>query len=202
MLRILVIGLVLLVGAMMLLPRPQAPLPEVASVFTEPRSLPEIALTDAAERPFSLENFRGVYTLMFFGFTHCTDICPPTLLMLADVRKRLNNATPPEVLFVSVDPNRDTPSVIADYLEFFDADFQGVTGSDEALAPWIEGLGITVHKTEQNGEYYNMVHNGTLFVIGPQAQLLAVFGGSAHQAETVASDFLRIRASAGGLPNP
>jgi protein SCO1/2 len=199
MLRILVVGLVLLVGAMMLLPRPQAPLPEVASMFTEARPLPEIALTDTEGQAFSLDNLRGQYTLMFFGFTHCTDICPPTLLMLAEARKRLADRTPPQILFVSVDPHRDTPQVIAEYLEFFDADFKGVTGSDAALAPWVKALGITVHKTEQDGEYYNMVHNGTLFVIGPEAELVAVFGGSAHSVDTVANDFLRIRAHAGGL---
>jgi protein SCO1/2 len=198
MLRILVVGLVLLVGAMLLLPRgaPPVPAPTVATALPEPRPLPDIELVDTAGRPFGVADLRGEFSLLFFGFTHCPDICPLTLQVLAAARDRLSDATAPRVVFVSVDPYRDTPERIRDYLANFDPDFVGVTGSDEALAPWIQALGVTVHKNERDGEHYNVTHNGTIYVINPDAELIGIFGGTSHEAETVATDFARLRARA------
>jgi protein SCO1/2 len=198
MLRIVVIALVLLVAAMFLLPRGRdaVPAPEIATVLEPPLSLPEFTLADDAGRPFTAADLRGDYRLMFFGFTSCPDICPLTLQVLATVRSELRTQAPnlvPDVVFVSVDPGRDTPARIRDYLNNFDSAFVGVTGSDAELAPLIGALGVTVHKTEIDGEYYNVVHNGTVFVIGPRAELIAIFGGSSHDAAAIVSDFLRIR---------
>lgn len=198
MLRILIIALVMLVAAMFLLPRDRelVPAPETATVLEPPPALPEFALADDAGRPFTTANLRGDYRLLFFGFTYCPDICPLTLQVLANVQSQLRAQAPelvPEVVFVSVDPRRDSPERIRAYLNNFDRQFRGVTGPDERLEPLIKALGLTVHKTEIDGEQYNVVHNGTVFVIGPNAELVAVFGGSSHEAGAIVSDYLRIR---------
>lgn len=198
MLRILVVSLLLLVAAMLLLPRPRDVLPatETATVVDAPLPLPAFSLVDSAGQPFTDEDLRGGHHLVFFGFTHCPDICPLTLTVLRSVREQIAAQAPavePGVVFVSVDPQRDTPSRIREYLNNFDSSFVGVTGSEVQLEPLVKALGVTVHKTEVDGERYNVVHNGTIYVIGPDAALVAVFGGSDHDARAVVSDYLRIR---------
>jgi len=96
-------------------------------------------------------------------------------------------------VFVSVDPQRDNPDRIRDYLANFDPDFLGLTAADEVLAPLLETLGVVVHKDEQDGEYYNVVHNGTVYLLDASGQWIGLFGGSEHEASQIASDFLRIR---------
>jgi protein SCO1 len=198
MLRVLIVGLVLLVAAMMMLlprTRPVEP-PEVATVIPEPPTLPDVALAGADGNDTSMAELAGEFKLMFFGFTNCPDVCPLTLQVLAEAVREIEAAQPelaPDVVFVSVDPNRDSPGRIRAYLRNFDPDFIGVTAKDAALAPLTTMLGVAVHKTEHDGQHYNVVHNGTIYVIGPDNRWLALFGGSSHVAGTVASDYLKIR---------
>jgi protein SCO1/2 len=202
MLRVLVVALVLLVAAMLMVPRNREAPPgssgraQVATVLPQPRPLPDFALTDTLGREFTRASLHGRHRLLFFGFTHCPDICPLTLQVLATAVDEIAARAPelvPEVVFVSVDPQRDSPDRIRDYLRNFDAQFVGVVGSDAALEPLIQALGVSVHKVETDGEHYNVVHNGTVFVIDPDAALVAIFGGSSHDAQTIVSDYLRIR---------
>jgi protein SCO1/2 len=202
MLRVLVIALVLLVAAMLMMPRNRLPPgnagagTQVATVLPQPRPLPEFALTDTTGNEFTRASLRGRHRLLFFGFTHCPDICPLTLQVLATAVDDIAAQAPelvPEVVFVSVDPHRDSPERVRDYLRNFDAQFVGAVGSDEALEPLLQALGVTVHKVESDGEHYNVVHNGTVFVIDPDAALVAIFGGSSHAAPVLVSDYLRIR---------
>jgi protein SCO1/2 len=202
MLRVLVVALVLLVAAMLMLPRNREATPhavaatQAATVLPQPRPLPEFALIDSSGREFTRASLSGRYRLLFFGFTHCPDICPLTLQVLATAVDEIAARAPelvPEVVFVSVDSRRDTPERIREYLRNFDARFVGAVGSDPALEPLIQMLGVTVHKVETDGEHYNVVHNGTVFVIDPDAALAAIFGGSSHDAQVIVSDYLRIR---------
>ena len=210
MLRVLVVALVLLVAAMLMIPRNREAVPhapnvatQTATVLPRPRPLPEFALIDASGGEFTLANLRGRHRLLFFGFTHCPDICPLTLQVLATAVDEIATRAPelvPEVVFVSVDSRRDTPERIREYLRNFDARFVGAVGSDPALEPLIQMLGVTVHKVETDGEHYNVVHNGTVYVIDPDAALAAIFGGSSHDAEAIVSDYLRIRGAPVAAP--
>lgn len=200
-LRIVVVALVLLVAAMFLLPRGRNAVPATAAATVLPESLPlpELALRDDLGRPFTTADLRGDYHLLFFGFTNCPDICPLTLQVLATTIAELEASSPrlaPQVVFVSVDPERDTPERIRQYLANFDPEFIGISGPDEALQPLVEALGVTVHKTEVDGEHYNVVHNGAIYVISPDAGWIAVFTGSTHDAAVIASDYLKIRRGA------
>ena len=203
MLRIIVVALVLLVAAMLMVPRNRATPPATASAETQaatllpqPRPLPEFTLTDTAGREFTRASLHGRHRLLFFGFTYCPDICPLTLQVLATAVDEIAARAPelvPEVVFVSVDPNRDTPARIRDYLRNFDAQFIGVVGPEAALEPLVQALGVTVHRVETDGQQYNVVHNGTVFVVDSDASLVAIFGGSSHDAAVLVSDYLRIR---------
>ena len=194
MLRVLVVGLVVLVAAMFMVPRAPSPT-AAATVLPEPRALPEVDLVDAHGSRFDLDAFRGRFSLLYFGFTQCPDVCPLTLKVLADAHAKLNERAPqavPQVVFVSVDPERDTPAAIAQYLDHFDASFVGATGSDARLAPLVTALGVTVEKHHHGDDHYSVTHNDTVYVIGPDAQLIAVASGP-HDAATLASDYIKIR---------
>ena len=194
MLRVLVVGLVVLVAAMFMMPRPTSP-PSAATILPEPRELPAVELVDAHGSRLDLDAFRGHFSLLYFGFTQCPDVCPLTLKALADARAKVSDRAPqavPQVVFVSVDPERDTPAAIAQYLGHFDASFVGATGSDARLAPLVAALGVTVEKHHHGEDHYSVTHNDTVYVIGPNAELVAIASGP-HDPATLASDYIKIR---------
>ena len=198
MLRVLVIGLVLLVGVMLAttnLHRPLPP-PNQASYFETPLELPAFNLDGTDNETFSRDNLRGQFSLLFFGFTNCPDICPLTLATLAQAYGELAAAVgePPVVVFVSVDPNRDTTDRIGTYLQNFDARFTGATGSRRNLDPLLRTLGVSVMIHELPDQpSYSVTHNGTIYMIGPDAELIATIDGS-ESASNIATDFRRVRA--------
>ena len=110
-----------------------------ALVLQAPRALPDFLLTDHEQRPFGPARLQGRWTLLFFGFTHCPDVCPTTLNTLAGLAQALEDLPPalqPSITMVSVDPMRDTAEVLSTYVPFFDPDFVGVTGEmGEVLTP-------------------------------------------------------------------
>jgi protein SCO1/2 len=195
MLRVLVVALVVLVAAVFLVPRGDRSPLAAATWLPDALALPAVELVDETGKAQDLGAFRGRFSLLFFGFTNCPDVCPLTLKVLADARAELLKRAPravPQVVFVSVDPSRDTPSRIASYLDNFDPEFLGMTASDERLAPLLKSLGVTVEKHAHGGEQYTVVHNPTVYFIGPDAHLIAVASGT-HDAATIAADYLKIR---------
>jgi protein SCO1/2 len=204
MLRILVVALVVLVAAMFLLPRAQrGEPPQTATVLPEPRPLADVRFLDKSGRQTHLRDYQGDFTLLFFGFTNCPDVCPLTLSLLAEVRAEVARRAPrwtPRVLFVSVDPNRDTPERIAAYLNGFDPEFAGVTATDAELEPLLAALGVAVERHAHDGDNYNVVHNSAIYILDPNAEWIAVSTGP-HDPKVVASDYLRIRQRhSGGQP--
>lgn len=196
MLRILVVALVVLVAAMFLLPRGQrGQPPQTATILPEARPLADVRFVDKNGRPTQLSDFKGDFTLLFFGFTNCPDVCPLTLSLLAQVRADIAARAPrlaPRVLFVSVDPNRDTPQRIAAYLNGFDPEFAGVTAADEELKPLLDALGVAVERHDHGGANYNVVHNSAIYVLDANVEWIAVSTGP-HDPKVVADDYLRIR---------
>jgi len=198
MLRILIVVLVLLVAAMFVLPRGQrGAAPQNATELPQPTALADVRFIDQSGREAHFSDYKGDFTLLFFGFTNCPDVCPLTLQLLAQVRADIASRAPrftPHVLFVSVDPGRDTPERIAAYLSGFDPAFTGVTASDADLAPLLAQLGVAVEKEHDHsgGGHYNVVHNSAIYVLDPNADWIAVSTGP-HDPKVFASDYLRIR---------
>ncbi len=196
-LRVLVIALVLLAGAAVWVSasRQSLPAPAIATVLPEPLALPAVQLTDQRGLDFPTSELTGDFSLLFFGFTNCPDICPITLQTLAnvDAELRARGSEPPRLVFVSVDPERDTPAQIERYLGNFNANFVGLTGSQLALQPLLAALGVTVQRHQlPNQEFYNVTHNSTVYLVGPQAEWLAIFSAP-HDASVIATDYLRVR---------
>lgn len=151
-------------------------MPQLASGTWLPQSrvVNEFQLTDAHGRSFTRHDLQGAPTLVFFGFTHCPDVCPTTLLKLAQVRRRAAVAGL-RVLFVSVDPQRDTPPVLSAYLQAFDPHFEGVTGDAHTLAGLAANFGVAVNRVELPGGDYTMDHSAVVFLLDDSARIVAVF---------------------------
>lgn len=169
--------------------------PEFATVLPERRPLPEFALVDHNGEPFTRERFLGRMSLVFFGFTHCPDICPATLGKLASARRQLDaaGAPLPQIVMVSVDPERDTPEKLAAYVSHFGADIVGVTGPEEELLALTEPLGIWFEK-QPLGESYTVSHSTAVLVVNRRGELQALFG-TPHRVESFVHDVPLLMAS-------
>lgn len=207
MLRIVVVFLVVLVAAMFIFRGRHVAAPENATELPQPTPLADVRFVDKSGEETHLSDLRGDFTVVFFGFTNCPDVCPLTLAMLAQARADIASRAPrftPRVLFVSVDPERDTPEKIGAYLDRFDAAFLGVTAPDAELEPLLKQLGVAVEREHDHGGggSYNVVHNSAIYVLDANADWIAVSTGP-HDPKVFASDYLRIRQRhAGGGSRP
>jgi len=128
-------------------------------------------LTDHNGKPRHLEDFRGKAVVLFFGFTHCHDICPTTLAETAAALKKLGaDADLVQVLFVTIDPERDTPDSLAKYVTAFDPRFLGLRGDAQATSRAAKEFKVFYEK-RKTGESYSMDHSGQTYVIDPQGRL-------------------------------
>ena len=194
-LRIIVVAMIALVGVVALLPRTTVPPPEAATEWPQPRPLPLVEFRNAAGMTFSTADLRERFSLVFFGFTNCPDICPTSMAVLAQAMQQLgDSSTPlPRVVLISVDPARDDPAALRAYLDRFDETFQGLTTNEAALAPLLDALGVHVMKQSLGNELYTVTHNPQVFVVSPAADVIATLS-SATDPAGVARDYRRIRA--------
>ncbi len=140
----------------------------------QPRSLTEFHLQDLSGREFTRDDLRGHPTLLFFGFTHCPDVCPTTLVTLAQLQ-RLAPLPNCRVVFVSIDPDRDSAEALQVYLGAFSKEFIGLRGERQALAPLLNSLNAIAVRENLPGGGYTMDHSATLYLLNDRAQLVAVF---------------------------
>jgi protein SCO1/2 len=156
----------------------------------------DFQLTDQNGKPFSLETLKEGWHFLFFGYTHCPDVCPTTLATMNVAWQQLqtegltDNA---QVVFISVDPGRDSLARLAEYVPYFNEDFLGVTGDPKQIKRLTGDLGVlyAVHDDEGD-DNYNVDHSAAILLINPRGQLQALFKAP-HDAGTIARDFKRIR---------
>lgn len=167
----LLLGLVLL-GHYHRLARSQQPtLADLGYVSIDtPSYVSDLPLVDSRGSPTSLREIAKRWTIVFFGFTHCPDVCPTTLsilnLALEDV------AGPPEVVMVTVDPARDTPSKVGDYVRAFNPAFIGLSGNESTIRRVADELGISYQVVASDDAWeYIVEHSGALVVLGPGGTL-------------------------------
>ncbi len=131
-----------------------------------------LALTDHNGKPRTLADFNGKVVVLFFGFTHCPDACPTTMLELANVAKALGpDAERMQVLFVTVDPERDTPEVLRQYVPSFNPSFLGLYGTPEETSRAAKAFKVYFQKQAQPGGSYTMDHSAGTFVLDPKGRL-------------------------------
>jgi protein SCO1 len=176
---ILVAGVAAIAGAglgMLLFPADEPVEFTAGTRLTEPRPLPEFELTGHDGRAVTRDAFAGDWTLVFYGFTHCPDVCPNTLFMLDRVVARLaeEGHQTPGVLFISVDPERDSPQQIAEYVNYFNPGFLGATGDEENLATVAASMSVA-YELRALDEGYDVIHSSAVLLIDPEARLHALF---------------------------
>lgn len=139
-----------------------------AIVFDNPRIIKDFELVDHNGKPFTLANLQSKWTIMFFGFTHCPDICPTTMAKLAQVYNKLDSdiAKQTQVVLVSVDPARDTPDNMQTYTTHFHNDFLGVSGNFLQTMQLTQNLNVAFRKVPL-GDDYTVDHTGNLVIINP-----------------------------------
>lgn len=147
------------------------------TLFDPPVPMPNFELLDTGGQPFRLEEARGDITLVYFGYTFCPDVCP---LTLADVKKALAELEERDrvhVVFISVDPERDTPEVLDRYVHAFDPEFIGLTGEFEKLQTVMKPFGAYAEKEKAEGSAseYLVNHTARLYLINPQGELLLTY---------------------------
>ncbi len=160
------------------------------------RALPAFELVAHDQRPFAREDFNGHWSLLFFGYTHCPDICPITLQALADAVGQIGDADVRDALriyFVSIDPERDSPAQLAEYVAYFNPGFTGLTAPLENLRPLTRALGIAHdfrNKTD-DATAYDVDHSSAIVLINPNAEFAGIFGAP-HDPAVLARDLTRI----------
>lgn len=142
-------------------------------LFPQARDVPAFSLQQSDGTALTPGELRGHWTLVFLGFTHCPDICPTTLSDLAQAQKAwadLPAATRPRLLFVSVDPERDTPAKVGEYAAFFHADTLAATAPVPALEDFAASLGMVFMKVATAAGDYSMDHSNVLVVLDPSGR--------------------------------
>lgn len=151
--------------------------PVAATVLPDPMPLPQFRLTAGDGAPFTRDSLLGEHHLLFFGFTECPDVCPITLQQLAAMRRLLSergSETLPDIVFVSVDPERDSVEAVAEYAQAFGSGVTGVRGELEALEALTRTLGV-FHARPATEQGYTVEHSAAVFVIDDAARYSAVF---------------------------
>ena len=138
-------------------------------------------MVDQNNSDFTLEHFRGKWSFLFFGYTHCPDICPITMQQMKEANGKLLDQHPElestiQMIFVSVDGERDTPEHLKNYVEFF-GDFIGLTGSEVQLQGLTTQLGVpySIEPHEPGNQNYLVEHSGAIFLISPQGMLASIY---------------------------
>ena len=163
--------------------------PEYSTVLTKPIKLDEFLLTADDDSVFSNQSLEDKWSLLFFGYTHCPDVCPLTLHQLAQANKELADKldSTPDIIMVSVDPDRDTSEILQKYVRSFGENVSGVTGNNEELDKLTSQLGIFYNANKHEGENYSVNHSAAVILINKNAEFHAVFSAP-HSIEHFVSD--------------
>ena len=179
--------------------RPPAPPPELVGVLRpEFRQLQPFELNDHNNAVFNRKRFEGKWTFVFFGYTSCPDICPATLYVLNSVQGLLEDETGEvpddmQVLFVSVDPARDTTEKLAAYITHFNKKFIGATADKAAIDKLTRQFGAGyVLEPETAPGHYLVAHTSAIFLVDPLGRLVASFS-QPHYPKTIASQYRKIQ---------
>ncbi len=176
---------------------PPVPQLQQATLLPSAKPIAGFNLINDKGETFTLDNLKGHWTFAFFGYTHCPDVCPTSLGMLGKVMHKLKDSGHldgmAQGVFFSVDPQRDTPEMLARYVSYFYPDFIGVTGNPDEIQSLTRQLGILYMRTEGgSNDDYLIDHSAGIILFDPDARFHALFNVP-HDPDKIASDFLLIR---------
>lgn len=170
-----------------------------ATVLPNARPLIGFNLVDQNNHPFSQAQLKGQWSYLFFGFTNCPDVCPTTLKVMQNMWETLptkrGEIGHPELYFVSVDPERDKPEILKKYVQYFNLEFNAVTGKLDEIDKLTNQIGILYGFDEKDGDNdqeYIVNHSAQLILVDPKGRMRAVISPP-HVAKTIAANFQTIR---------
>lgn len=159
------------------------------------KSVPDFELLDANAAPITQTVFDDHWSIVFFGYTHCPDICPITLQVMKNVVSKVSEQqqTEPQIIFMSVDPVRDTSDIMKKYIGFFDENFVGITGDMNDVHALTRSLGIVASFTAnaEDPDNYIVDHTASMLLIDPQRRVRAKISAP-HVADTIVEDYLTL----------
>lgn len=181
----------------------QATLKQATLLPADFRQVPEFAMYNQHQQTVGRELFLDTWSLVFFGYTSCPDICPVSMAVLkqaqqiiAEAQTQSSTQAPdtPHIVFISVDPMRDTAERLKAYMDYFDKDFIGLSGDQSEILALTRTLGIAykIGSDAETNPNYLVDHSAVFLLINPSAGLQAIFSAP-HDPETIASDYLKIR---------
>lgn len=181
-----------------MLDRSHGPTLAKATLIDPGKPVPPMTFVDDQGQPFGPEQLRGHWSILFFGFTSCPDVCPTTLALLAQVEKKLADLPTeqrPHIVLVSVDAKRDTPERLAQYVKSFSPTFTGVTAGDqEAVEEFALKLGVPVAISPLPDGNYTVDHSAAIFFVDPSGALRAL-SSTPHNVAIIAEDYRSIVAA-------
>ena len=165
-----------------------------ATRFPEAREIASFSLIDHNKAVFDNSVLKDRWSFIFFGYTHCPDVCPTTLSVLNSVAQKLGDLDEDiRFVFLSVDPERDTPEQLAQFVSYFNSDFVGVTGTPEGIEQITRQLGV-LHiraQPEEGASGYLVDHSASVFLFDPDGRYHAVFSPPLS-ADAIAGDFKKM----------
>lgn len=165
------------------------------TALAEPRAIADFELIDQRGGAFGRQALAGHWSLVFTGFTNCPDICPTTLTLLATLGKRLRRDDL-QLVFVSVDPDRDTPSQLAQYVGHFDSAMIGATGTTAQIDRLCAELGLAYVLNPGTAGEYTVDHSTALVLIDPKVRVAAYFQPP-HDPDALVADLSALMGGAG-----
>jgi len=159
--------------------------------FPEPEALQSISLTDHNSEALTEENFKDKWTFVYVGYTFCPDACPMTLNTLNQLNTLIESQsdTQASTLLVSVDPERDTPDHLKDYVKYFNDGFAGATGTPDAIREFADQVkAVYALPDDRSDPNYLVDHSSSIILINPDASVQAIFTPP-QEAEALANDF-------------
>ena len=160
------------------------------------RTVPPFTLASGEGEPLTESVLEGRWSLMFFGFTNCPDVCPITLSVMKQVVDELERREiePMQVVFTTVDPVRDTPARMREYVNYFDEDFVPVSGELDDVMALTKALGIVAAFTanDEDPDAYAVDHTASMLLIDPERRVRAKFSAP-HELDTIVEDYIAIR---------
>ena len=170
--------------------------PKYLQTFPEPRQLAEVTLVNQQGETVTNEVFKGHWSLLFLGYTFCPDVCPTTMAALGKIYPELKNIStdsPIQVVFVSVDPKRDTPERLASYVEYFNPEFVALTGEHKMLFPFARSMGLMYAIAEStDNPNYLVDHSASVVVVDPNGLAIGRFKPEYNPGELAVSDSIQI----------
>lgn len=189
---VLISGVILAILVILVVKPSELPEIETGTLLEQPSLLPEINLVDHHGEAITRSDLTGKWSLLFTGFTSCPDICPATISVLSQLNEKLHaGGTEIRMILLSIDPERDTPEVLSQYIELFGGQITGITGSLSGVEKFCNEIGMSfIHMPTSNGRY-TIEHSGAIVLIDPLARIAGYFRPP-FNTESMAADLQAI----------